>query len=109
MFDFIDGGSDDERTLAGNSDAFARFRFRPRVLERVGAIDTSARIMEQDWPAPYGIGPTGAVGFSWPRGELALAAAARQAGIPLALSSTSTVSIEHVASAGQREAEAALT
>lgn len=101
VFDFIDGGSDDERTLAGNSDAFARFPFRPRVLEPVGAIDTSARILEQESRAPYAIGPTGAVGFSWPRGELALAAAARQAGIPLALSSTSTVSIEHVASAGE--------
>ena len=101
VFDFIDGGSEDERTLVGNCDAFASFRFRPRVLVPVAAVETGVSILGHDVPKPFAIGPTGAVGFSWPRGELALAAAAERAGIPLALSSTASVSIEDIASASK--------
>ncbi|MET0326379.1 MAG: alpha-hydroxy-acid oxidizing protein, partial [Ilumatobacteraceae bacterium] len=41
VFDYIDGGAEDERTLRNNSDAFARLEFRPRVLRSVATIDPS--------------------------------------------------------------------
>ena len=40
IFDYIDGGAEDERTLADNSAAFARILFRPRVLREVGDVDS---------------------------------------------------------------------
>src|SRR6266516_1400828 len=41
VFDYIDGGAEDERTLAANSAAFHRIGFHPRVLRGVGAPDPS--------------------------------------------------------------------
>ena len=41
VFDYIDGGAEDERTLSANCDAFARTTFRPRVLRDVSHIDSS--------------------------------------------------------------------
>lgn len=104
VFDFIDGGSEDERSLSGNSAAFDLFRFRPHTLVDVRDVDTKATILGQGAGMPLIAGPTGAAGFSWPRGDLAVAGAAGRAGIPYALSTSASVSIEDIAAAhdGQR-------
>lgn len=96
IFDFIDGGAEDERTLTDNSAAYGRVRLLPRVLVDVSRPDARASLLGTESGLPFAIGPTGAAGFVWPRGDLALARAAAQNDIPFALSTTSSVSIEHL-------------
>jgi (S)-mandelate dehydrogenase len=99
IFDFFDGGAEDEITLAANRAAFQRQRFLPRVLRDVSQIDTHAEIFGRPITMPMAIAPTGAVGFGYPGGDVAIAKAAVAAGIPYTLSSTATASIERIADA----------
>lgn len=97
VFDYIDGGADDEHTLAANADGFARIGFRPRVLRGVGAIDTSTRLLGRPLPYPLVLAPTGFTRIADPEGELAVARAAAKVGLPYTLSTLGTRSIEDVA------------
>src|SRR5215207_5645670 len=97
VFDYIDGGAEDERTLRNNSDAFARIEFRPRVLRSVAAIDTSTTLLGRPLPFPLVLAPTGFTRIADPQGELAVARAAARAGLPYTLSTLATRSIEEVA------------
>ena len=99
IFDFFDGGAEDEMTLRDNAAAYQRVRLVPRVLTDVSAIDTGTVILGQRAPLPIAIAPTGAVGFGWRGGDIAIARAAAAAGIPYTLSSTATASIEQIANA----------
>jgi (S)-mandelate dehydrogenase len=97
VFDFMDGAAEDEVTLRENRAAFERIRFLPKVLVDVAKPDTSIDLLGRRSLLPFAIGPTGAAGFLWPRGDLAIAAAAHKAGIPFALSTSASVSIEDMA------------
>jgi L-lactate dehydrogenase (cytochrome) len=99
VFDYIDGGAEDERTMRANRDAFANFRFRPRVLRDVSAIDTTTSLLGRTIPFPLVLAPTGFTRIADPQGELAVARAARRAQLPYTLSTLSTRSIEEVAEA----------
>jgi (S)-mandelate dehydrogenase len=96
IFDFIDGGSEDEVTLRENQDAFRRVRFAPKTLVDVSNVNTKIDLLGQTADLPVIVGPTGASGFVWPNGDLALARAAAKAGIPFALSTSASVSIEEI-------------
>jgi 4-hydroxymandelate oxidase len=98
-FDYIDGGSWDELTLAGNETAWLRYRLRPRVLVDVSRIDTSTTLLGARASFPVAIAPMAAHGLANPAGETATAAAAAAAGIPFTLSTMSSRSIEEVAAA----------
>ncbi|MFI5052889.1 MAG: alpha-hydroxy acid oxidase [Acidimicrobiia bacterium] len=104
VFDYIDGGAEDERTLAENSAAFARIGFRPRVLRGVGTVDPSTTLLGQPMPIPLVLAPTGFTRIADPDGELSVARAAQRAGLPYTLSTLGTRSIEEVAavSAGRK-------
>jgi L-lactate dehydrogenase (cytochrome) len=104
VFDYIDGGAEDERTLRNNSDAFARLEFRPRVMRSVATIDTSTTLLGKPLPYPLVLAPTGFTRIADPQGELAVARAAARAELPYTLSTLSTRSIEEVAavSAGRK-------
>jgi L-lactate dehydrogenase (cytochrome) len=97
IFDYIDGGAEDERTLAHNSEAFARIEFRPRVLREVGDVDPSTTLLGRPLPYPLVLAPTGYTRVADPQGELAVARAAERAGLPYSLSTMATRSIEEVA------------
>lgn len=99
IFDFFDGGAEDETTLDANVLAFRRIRLAPRVLVNVAEIDTTTTILGEPSAMPLAIAPTGAVGFGWHDGDVAIARAAAAAGIPYTLSSTATASIERIANA----------
>jgi L-lactate dehydrogenase (cytochrome) len=96
VFDYIDGGAEDERTLAANLAAFASATFRPRVLRGVSKVDTSATLLGQPLAYPLVLAPTGFTRIADPQGELAVARAAERAGLPYTLSTMSTRSIEEV-------------
>ena len=97
VFDFFDGGAEDELTLKRNIAAFQEQRFVPKILNDVSKIDHQANILGQMSSMPCAIAPTGAVGFGWHRGDIAIAKAAAAFQIPYCLSTTATASIEQIA------------
>ncbi|WP_439590092.1 alpha-hydroxy acid oxidase [Hydrogenophaga sp.] len=102
VFDFFDGGADDEITLRANREGFDRLRLRPRVLVDVHRPDLSTTIAGSASAAPLVIAPTGAIGAGWPGADLAIARVAARLGIPYTLSTMATSSIEEVAAVGGR-------
>ncbi len=99
VFDYIDGGAEDERTLAANQAAFAGTTFRPRVLRNVGTVEIGTTILGRPAAFPLVLAPTGFTRIADPDGELAVARAAERAGVPYTLSTLSTRSIEEVRAA----------
>ena len=97
VFDYIDGGAEDEIALRRNADAFHRLEFRPRVLQGVGEVDASTTLLGRPLALPLVLAPTGFTRIANPAGELAVARAADRAGIPYTLSTLATRSIEEVA------------
>jgi L-lactate dehydrogenase (cytochrome) len=96
VFDYVDGGAEDERTLSANSAAFARVGFRPRVLRNISAVDVTSSLLGRPVSYPLVLAPTGFTRIVHPDGELAVARAAAAAGLPFTLSTLSTCSIEDV-------------
>jgi L-lactate dehydrogenase (cytochrome) len=101
VFDYIDGGAEDERTLLGNSSSFANLEWKPRILRDVSNLDTSTTILGQTLSMPLIMAPTGYTRIANSEGELAVARAAERAGVPYALSTMGTRSIEEVAAVNQ--------
>src|SRR5690606_30750575 len=102
IFDFFDGGAEDEVTLRDNRLAFERVRLLPRVLVDVAQVDMRTTLFGQATSLPLAIGPTGGIGAGRPGADLALARAAKAAGIPFTLATPGTASIEAVAEVGGR-------
>lgn len=96
VFDYLDGGAEDEVTLNENRQAFARTKLRPKLLGG-GKVDLRTELLGQSLAAPLMIGPTGLNGLYWPDGDLVLARAAEKAGIGFALSTASNKALEDVA------------
>lgn len=97
IFDYLEGGADDEKGLKHNRAVFDRWRFLPHRLQDVSQRDISTRLWDKTWSAPFAIAPTGLNGALWPKGDLILAQAAAKANIPFMLSTASNMSIEEVA------------
>jgi L-lactate dehydrogenase (cytochrome) len=97
VFDYVDGGAEDELSLRRNTAAFQRLEFRPRVLCDVSAVDTSTTLLGRRLPVPIVLAPTGFTRIVTPGGELDVARAAARAGLPYTLSTMATRSIEQVA------------
>jgi L-lactate dehydrogenase (cytochrome) len=100
VFDYIDGGAEDEQTLAGNLEAYRQVTFRPRVLRDMSEVDTSTTLLGKPLSFPLVLAPTGFTRIAHTDGELAVARAAARAGVPYTLSTLGTRSIEEVAAAG---------
>jgi L-lactate dehydrogenase (cytochrome) len=96
VFDFIDGGAQDERTLAANRADFARIQLLPKVLVDVSQRTLATTVLGRPIAMPLLLAPTGVTGLATPRGEIHAARAAEAAGIPYVLSTTATSSIEDV-------------
>ena len=99
IFDFFDGGAEDEAALRDNRAAYERVRLAPKVLRDVKKIDLSCEILGGPSKMPLVIAPTGGIGIGWPGADLAIARVAAEYGIPYTLSTTSTATIEAVAEA----------
>ena len=99
VFNYIDGGAEDEVTMQTNRAAFRRWNFAPRVLRDMSRVDTSATLLGRRLPFPLVLAPAGFTRMPDPDGELAVARAAARAGIPYCLSTVATRSIEEVAAA----------
>ena len=98
-WDYLQGGAEDEITLAENVAAFRRRRFVPRVLVDVASIDTTTSLLGTPVALPIGVTPLAAHGLADSEGEVATARAAAEAGALFCLSTVSSRSIEEVAAA----------
>jgi (S)-mandelate dehydrogenase len=97
VFEYVDGGAEDEVTLRGNRVAFERLRLLPQTLIDTAARHQRTQILAGAALSPMVIAPTGFNGMLFPQGDLVLARAAARFGIPFALSTVSTVRLEDVA------------
>ncbi|HEX2501262.1 MAG TPA: alpha-hydroxy acid oxidase [Methylomirabilota bacterium] len=97
VFDFVEGGAGDERTVAANRAAFERLLFQPRILVDVSKREQAVVVLGERVSTPVLVSPTGMAGLCWPRGEVEAARAAHAAGTIYTLSTHSSCSIEEVA------------
>ena len=99
IFEFIDGGSQDEISLRANRADFERYAMRPRVLTDISRRDQSTTILGEKSASPLILAPTGLAGILHRRGELSASRAAAAANVPYCLSTMATCSIEQIAEA----------
>ncbi len=97
VFDYVDGGSEDEVTLNANRESFKRLRFRPRTLVDVSQRNLGTTILGGPSALPVIAGPVGLLGLSWRHGDLEMARAAAAAGVPYGVSTVSMHSLEDIA------------
>ncbi|RAN34148.1 alpha-hydroxy acid oxidase [Hyphomonas pacifica] len=98
VFDYIDGGSEDEYTLRGSVERFADYGWQWNSLVDSSQIDTSCTVFGQTVAQPFFISPTAASRLFHPRkGELAVAAAAQKAGIAYSVSTLGSQTLEDIA------------
>lgn len=100
VFDYLDGGSGDERALAGNRAAFDDYRFRFRVLSGSDSADLTTTLLGHRLSVPFFASPTGANRLFHTEGERAVVRAFGELGTLYSLSTLSTVSIEEIAGIG---------
>ena len=96
LFDYIDGGAQDEVTLRANQEDFNRITLVQRVLRDVSTRDQSVTVLGQKYDLPLILSPTGMTGLFWPNGALEAARAASDAGAGFCLSSMSTSTVEDI-------------
>jgi isopentenyl diphosphate isomerase/L-lactate dehydrogenase-like FMN-dependent dehydrogenase len=98
-FDYVAGGSGSEDTMRANLEAFRRWRLVPRFLRDVSKRDLGVELLGRRLPAPILLAPIGVLSILHKEADLAVARAAAALGVPMILSTASSVPIEQVAEA----------
>ncbi|MFM8961723.1 MAG: alpha-hydroxy-acid oxidizing protein, partial [Actinomycetota bacterium] len=96
-FDYVDGAAEDEVSLSRARQAFLDIEFKPHVLRDVSNTSVNTKMCGADFSLPLGIAPVGFSRMMQTEGEIAGASVANQKGMPFALSTMGTTSIERVA------------
>jgi isopentenyl diphosphate isomerase/L-lactate dehydrogenase-like FMN-dependent dehydrogenase len=99
VFDYVDGGAEDEITLRENCRAFEEITFRPRQAVAIPHCDLRTRVLGCDLSLPALLAPVGYSRVIRPSGEVAAARAAGQAGTGYILSTISGYPLEEVKAA----------
>ena len=99
VFDYTDGAAEAESSARRAREAFQRVEFRPRVLRDVTGVDTTTSVLGRPSALPLAFAPTGFTRMMHHQGERAVVRVAEAVGIPYALSTLGTTSIEDVAAA----------
>jgi L-lactate dehydrogenase (cytochrome) len=99
VFDYTDGAAGEEVSLSRSREAYSRVEFSPRVLQDVSWVDTSTTILGKPSAAPWAFAPTGFTRMMHTEGESAVGRVAALTGVPYALSTMGTTSIEQLAAA----------
>ncbi|MSP05929.1 MAG: alpha-hydroxy-acid oxidizing protein [Acetobacteraceae bacterium] len=94
MFDFIEGGVEDEVGLRTNAHAFRDLRLVPRYYVDTSKREQRAKLFDRTYASPFGIAPTGMAGAFCRDAELYLAEAAGKADIPYLMSGAANASME---------------
>ncbi|MBV9316604.1 MAG: alpha-hydroxy-acid oxidizing protein [Gammaproteobacteria bacterium] len=98
VFEYVESGAEDEMTISGNREALRRLRLLPQTLVNTSGRQLRSTILGRPANAPLVIAPTGLNGLLHRDGDVILARAAAQLGIPYTLSTVSTTLLEEVAS-----------
>jgi len=101
IFEYVEGGAEDEVTLKRNRDVFERIAWLPRALVGMWPPDLRTELFGRQLGLPLVIAPTGFNGMLWRQGDIALASAAAAAGIPFSLSTASNCLLQRLAAAVQ--------
>jgi len=96
---FLEGGAEDETTMARNRAAFSQWALLPRAMQDVGMVNPATRLLGQEVAWPFIVGPTGMPGLIDIAGYAAVARAAGETGALYVLSTMASQSIEDVAAA----------
>ncbi len=104
LFDYIDGGAGDEKSMAANEVDFLQIKLRQRVMCDVQNIDTSTILSGQPVSMPLVLAPVGLAGMMGRRGEVQAVRAASRAGIPFTTSTVGICPIEEVQAAAGKPA-----
>lgn len=99
LFNYIDGGADDEINVLGNAKAFDSVRLVPEYLVDMAHIDTTTKVLGREISMPLFLAPTGMTRLFHHEGETAVSKAAAAAGTYYSLSTVGATSIEDVAAA----------
>ncbi|MDH4072236.1 MAG: alpha-hydroxy-acid oxidizing protein, partial [Gammaproteobacteria bacterium] len=97
IFNYMDGGADDEITLRRNTAAFADYELLPTQLSDISKVDLKTRVLGCDIDWPVFLAPTGASRLFHHDKEPAVARAARKFGTIYSLSTLGTTTIEEIA------------
>jgi L-lactate dehydrogenase (cytochrome) len=92
VFDYVDGGAGDERSIARSARAFSRVEFHPRTLRDVSAVSPTTTILGESSSMPVVLAPTGLTRMMHHTGERAVARSAARTGVPYTLSTMGTTS-----------------
>jgi L-lactate dehydrogenase (cytochrome) len=99
VFDYTDGAAGAEIGLRRTRAAFERVEFCPSVLRDVSIVDPSTTVLGRPSAFPFAFAPTGFTRLMHTEGEVAVARVAERTGIPHALSTMGTTSLEALAAA----------
>jgi len=103
LFDYLDGGSYQERTLAANCADFEALQLKQRVLFDVSAVNSASTLFGYDLSIPAALAPIGMAGMMARRAELQAKRAADAVGIPFTLSTVGICSLEEVAQVSDKK------
>ena len=96
VFEYVAGGVEDNAAREGNRAAFREWHLVPKVLAGVKERSTAITLFGREYAAPFGVAPIGISALYAYRGDLVLAAGAREANLPMAMSGSSLIRLEDV-------------
>ncbi len=99
LFDYIDGGSNDELTMKANIADFKHYCLKQQVMSNVSQVDTSTYLCGQPASMPVALAPVGMAGMMARRGEVQAASAAKAIDIPFTCSTVGICSVDEVKAA----------
>jgi L-lactate dehydrogenase (cytochrome) len=102
LFGYIAGASETNASLRHNAIAFQEIDLQPRVLRNVSTRTTKTTLFGEEWNAPFGIAPMGISALMAYRGDIVMARAAQDAGIPMVMSGSSLIRLEEIVEAAPR-------
>ncbi len=100
VFDYVEGGAEEEIAIRANREAFARRKLHPRLLRDVSVTDLGGELFGHRFKTPIGLAPTGYTRMMHPTGEVSSCTAAKVKRIPYVLSTMGTTTIEDIAATG---------
>lgn len=93
-FEYLDGGCNEDVSLARNTSEVRKVQLQPRYLRNRGTSSTKTTLFGMEFDVPFGIAPVGLQGLMWPNSSQILAKAAFEHNIPFILSTVTTMNIE---------------
>ncbi|RLP53232.1 MAG: alpha-hydroxy-acid oxidizing protein [Ketobacter sp.] len=102
VYDFMEGGSGNERATQENTNAFSEIQLVPRIPDCSNQVSLKTEILGTDYSYPFGISPIGLPGLVHPKAEVIFAKMANKYDVPYVFSSVSNESLDKVTQLSQR-------